>query len=237
MHLILSFQPPLAGNHPLRGINDDALGPRFPSISDAYDERLQKMVMDAAADLNLAYKVRPDGTYCFVSGPCYESKAECRFLRSIGGDTVGMSTVPEVIAAKHCGMKILGLSLVTNKVVVGKEQTPAASHAEVLEAVEASGMHVEAIVRRVISKQVIGAYLAALPAFNYVAVPNAHAAPAAAAPACHGGACPIPCCSKKEACCAEKKCCLSPCANTVISVIALGAVVAGLFVVMKHHHK
>lgn len=226
----------MAGNHPLRGVNDDALGPRFPSISDAYDERLQQMVVDAAADLNLTYKVRPDGTYCFVSGPCYESKAECRFLRSLGGDTVGMSTVPEVIAAKHCGMKILGLSLVTNKVVVGKEQTPAASHAEVLEAVEASGMHVEAIVRRVISKQVIGAYLAALPVFNYVAVPNAHAAPAAAS--CTAGVCPIACCSKKAcpiACGTEKKCCLSPCANTVISVVALGAIAAGLFVVMKQH--
>lgn len=196
------------------------------------------MVLDAAAELNLGYKVRADGTYCFVSGPCYESKAECRFLRSIGGDTVGMSTVPEVIAAKHCGMKILGLSLVTNKVVVGKEQTPAASHQEVLEAVEASGMHVEAIVRRVISQEVIGAYLAAIPVFTYVPAPNAHAATATstAAPACKSGTCPIPCCSAKK-CCAEKNCCpLSPCANTVISVLALGAIAAGLFVVMKQRH-
>lgn len=125
------------------------------------------MVLAAAKELGLDYKVRKDGTYCNVSGPCYESKAECRFLRSIGGDSVGMSTVPEVIAARHCGMKILGLSLITNKVVTSNEQTVHASHAEVLQAVESSGLHVEAIVRHVISKDVIGAYLAGVDGPNY----------------------------------------------------------------------
>lgn len=134
---IFSFQPSIAGCTPLRGENNDRLGPRFPSLSDAYDEKLQAMVLDAAEKLQLGQRVRKNGTYCFlsgqfagnvmtwshssvfeyqyISGPTYETKAECRFLRSVGGDAVGMSTIPEVIAAKHCGMKILGLSLITNK--------------------------------------------------------------------------------------------------------------------------
>jgi len=179
------------------------------------------MVLEAAKKLKLDYKVRPDGTYCFVSGPCYESKAECRFLRSIGGDSVGMSTVPEVIAAKHCGMQILGLSLVTNKVVVGKEQTVAASHAEVLEAVEASGVHVEAIVRHIVNKNVIGPYLAAQPEFKYVRSANAHhaiAAPAATCPAATGNC--------------EKKCCF----GHYGVALALGSVAVGLFYLARVHH-
>jgi len=160
--------PPIAGNHPLRGENDEQLGPRFPSMSEAYDPELQNMVMNAAASLGLSDRVRPNGTYCFASGPAYETRAECRFLRSIGGDSVGMSTVPEVIAAKHCGMRILGLSLVTNKVILeNKKDTVAASHAEVLAAVEQSGKHVEAIVKVIISKDVLGAYLETLPAVSY----------------------------------------------------------------------
>ena len=111
------------------------------------------------------------GTYCFVSGPAYETKAECRFLRSLGGDSVGMSTIPEVIAAKHCGMKILGLSLITNVVVISKEQKVHASHAEVLQAVESSGKHVEAIVREVISKQMLGSYLSSIPPLDYTLPP------------------------------------------------------------------
>jgi len=161
--------PCLAGNTPLRGINNDSLGPRFPAMSDAYDSELQAIVLNAADRLKLADKVRPNGTYCFVAGPCYETKVECRFLRSIGGDSVGMSTVPEVIAAKHCGMKILGLSLITNKVVTTNDKNAVhASHAEVLAAVGASGLHVEAIVKNIITKSIIGEYLNALPAVNYV---------------------------------------------------------------------
>mmetsp|Transcript_21197 Transcript_21197/g.29161 ORF Transcript_21197/g.29161 Transcript_21197/m.29161 type:complete len:351 (+) Transcript_21197:971-2023(+) len=156
--------PALAGNHPLRGVNNDRLGPRFPSMSDAYDEKLQTIVLAAAAELGLSDRVRANGTYCFLSGPTYETKAECRFLRSVGGDAVGMSTIPEVIAAKHCGMKILGLSLITNKVIA--ENSPdsvPASHAEVLQAVEASGKHVEAIVKVIMTNAIIGSYLSTVP--------------------------------------------------------------------------
>ena len=78
-----------------------------------------------------------------------------------------MSTIPEVIAAKHCGMKILGLSLITNKVVISKEDTVHASHAEVLQAVEASGKNVEAIVKNIITPEIIGKYLSKLPKVEY----------------------------------------------------------------------
>jgi purine-nucleoside phosphorylase len=85
--------PILAGSkNPLIGPNDDELGPRFPATSNAYDPVLQRVVVEAAKECNLDQALRTDGTYCFVSGPMYESKKECRFLRMIGGDAVGMST-------------------------------------------------------------------------------------------------------------------------------------------------
>jgi purine-nucleoside phosphorylase len=164
--------PLVAGNHPLRGLNDDSMGPRFPAVSDAYDDELQRIVLQCAEELKLTNVVRPDGTYCYVSGPAYESRAESRFLLSIGGDSVGMSTVPEVIAAKHAGMKVLGLSLITNKVVFTKHETLHATHAEVLQAVEQSGRNVEAIVRLFISREKIGDYLAKLPAVDYTPNPS-----------------------------------------------------------------
>jgi len=156
--------PAMAGNNPLVGLNLDHIGPRFPAMSDAFDENLQEMVLHIGEKLGLSSSLRPNGTYCFVSGPNYESKAECRFLRLIGGDSVGMSTIPECIAAKHCGMKILGLSLITNKVVMNNDKDAVhASHHEVLEAVNNSGKKVEALVKNLINRATIGAYLDALP--------------------------------------------------------------------------
>lgn len=162
----------LAGSHPLTGPNNDQLGPRFPAMSDAYDPRIQSMFLSVAKSLKLDYKVRTDGCYCMVSGPCYESRSECVFLKSIGGDAVGMSTVPEVIAAKHCGMKILGLSLITNKVVTNKDESPA-NHAEVLEAGKQSGIHVEAIVRELLNNADMKKFVNALPAVDYKIPANA----------------------------------------------------------------
>lgn len=96
--------PQLAGKNPLVGPNDDEMGPRFPPTSNAYNENLRAAALKAAKELDMNF-VRPSGTYCFVSGPMYESKAECRFLKMLGGDTVGMSTVPEVVTAHHCNMQ------------------------------------------------------------------------------------------------------------------------------------
>ncbi len=194
-------------------------------MSDAYDPELQSIVMTAADELNLTHRVRPNGTYCFVSGPCYETKIECRFLRSIGGDSVGMSTVPEVIAAKHCGMKILGLSLITNKVVVDNDKSAVhASHAEVLAAVNESGLHVEAIVKRIITKDIIGKFLSTLPAVNYRRKAVAAKAHTSAA-VCSTG------CSATPAACEKGKCCAS--GDCVVTVLGVAALLIGIFAVIK----
>ena len=159
-----SIQPILAGNSPLVGANDDSLGPRFPATSDTYDEVLQDKVLACAKDLKLGKFMRPNATYCFVSGPSYESRAECRFLRSIGGDSVGMSTIPEILAAKHVGMKIVCLSMITNKVVVEKHKDSVhASHEEVLASVKDAGDRMMNLVKAFLHEKVISKYLSELP--------------------------------------------------------------------------
>lgn len=108
----------LAGQNPLIGPNVESMGPRFPAISDAYDFELRKFCYRAAKAVGMPRTILREGIYAMVAGPSYESKAEARFLRSVGADVVGMSTVPEVIAARHCGLRVLGLSLVTNRVLM-----------------------------------------------------------------------------------------------------------------------
>jgi purine-nucleoside phosphorylase len=101
----------LLGANPLTGPNDDSLGPRFPDMSEAYSRQYRETAKVAAADLDITLR---EGVYAAVPGPSYETPAEIRYLRSIGADLVGMSTVPETIAANHMGMKVLGISCVTN---------------------------------------------------------------------------------------------------------------------------
>jgi len=143
--------PMLAGKNPLIGPNDDEMGPRFPATSNAYPENLRTAAKHAAQKLGIDFLI-PHGTYCFVSGPQYESKAECRFLRSLGGDAVGMSTVPEIVTAHHCDMRTLCLSLITNKVVMaGDEGAPVATHAEVLEAFEKRSIQMQTLVKEIVA--------------------------------------------------------------------------------------
>jgi purine-nucleoside phosphorylase len=97
--------------NPLIGVNDDALGPRFPDMSSPYDRRLQRVAVEVAMHERF---VLHRGVYVAVLGPNYETRAEYRMLRRLGGDAVGMSTVPEVIAAQHAGLRTLGLSTITN---------------------------------------------------------------------------------------------------------------------------
>jgi purine-nucleoside phosphorylase len=130
--------PGLAGKHPLVGPNDARFGARFTALSDCYDKKLQAIAYHVGEKLNLTHKIRQKGVYCFVSGPTYETPTESKLLRLVGGDAVGMSTVPEVIVARHCGVKVLGLSLITNKVIFPGEEGIAATHEEVLEAVSAT---------------------------------------------------------------------------------------------------
>ncbi len=101
----------LLGDNPLAGPNDEALGPRFPDMSTPYDPGLAALARAAALEARITLR---EGVYVAVSGPSLETRAEYRFLRAIGADVVGMSTVPEVIVAAHAGLKVLGLAVITD---------------------------------------------------------------------------------------------------------------------------
>ncbi len=103
--------------HPLRGKNENELGPRFPDMSKCYDERLRNRAKLIALENNVDIK---EGVYVGVSGPTFETPAEYKMFRFLGGDMVGMSTVPEVIVARHMGLKVFGISIITDSGVPGE---------------------------------------------------------------------------------------------------------------------
>ncbi len=102
----------MSGENPLIGQNIDELGERFPVMNAAYDARLKEMAVIVAADMKIPLK---KGVYVWLKGPSLETPAEYKMIKCIGGDTVGMSTVPEVIAARHAGLSVAGFSIITNK--------------------------------------------------------------------------------------------------------------------------
>lgn len=119
--------------HPLRGKNNESIGPRFPDMTEPYDLDLIAKVEAIAKEKDI--KVHK-GVYIGLQGPTFETKAEYRWLRTIGGDAVGMSTVPEVIVAKHMGMKVFGMSVITDLGI--REEMNEITHEEVLEAANAA---------------------------------------------------------------------------------------------------
>jgi len=109
--VVISDHINLQGANPLSGPNADEFGPRFPDMTNAYDKKFRELTLAAGRRLNIDLG---EGVYAALAGPSYETPAEIRYLRSIGADLVGMSTVPEVIAARHAGLRALGISCVTN---------------------------------------------------------------------------------------------------------------------------
>jgi purine-nucleoside phosphorylase len=119
----------MAGQNPLRGPNLESLGPRFPDMSKVYDREMQSLARQVAEEEKIGLR---EGVYCCLAGPSFETPADLRFLRSVGVDAVGMSTVPEAIVARHSGTRVLGVSGISNKANLdGATET---THEEVLEA-------------------------------------------------------------------------------------------------------
>lgn len=135
----------MTGANPLFGPNIDELGPRFPDMSQAYDRELMVKARKSAADENIQLR---EGIYCGLSGPSFEGPADLRFLRLAGADAVGMSTVPEVIVARHGGMRVLGLSGISNK--ANLDGSTMTTHEEVIEAGKVITPKVEKIIRGVL---------------------------------------------------------------------------------------
>jgi purine-nucleoside phosphorylase len=121
----------MAGLSPLRGPNDPTLGPRFPDMSEAYDRALRELALRVAKEQGLALH---QGVYMALGGPNFETPADLRFLRLIGADAVGMSTVPEVVVARHGGIRVLGLSGISNAAQLDAHSAAETTHAEVLQA-------------------------------------------------------------------------------------------------------
>jgi purine-nucleoside phosphorylase len=121
----------MVGGNPLWGPNDDSMGPRFPAMNQAYDRELRRLARNVADAQGISLR---EGVYCGLGGPTFETPAEIRFLRLIGADAVGMSTVPEVIVARHSGLRVLGFSGISNVAVDDPDAKEMANHEEVLAA-------------------------------------------------------------------------------------------------------
>jgi purine-nucleoside phosphorylase len=134
------------GANPLTGTNDEAIGPRFPDMSNAYDAELRRHASAAAVAAGIPLR---EGVYAGIAGPSLETSAERRFLRAAGAHAVGMSTVLEVIAAVHAGMRVLGLSAITNAATGGPDQRPDTIEAVLAEAGRA-GRTIERLLARLL---------------------------------------------------------------------------------------
>ncbi|MBO2516053.1 MAG: purine-nucleoside phosphorylase [Clostridiales bacterium] len=137
----------LSGKNPLTGANIDELGPRFPDMSRVYTPALRQIALQAAGELGIPLR---KGVYCMMSGPTYETPAEVRMVRILGADAVGMSTVPESIAAAHCSMEVLGISCITN-MAAGVLDQPI-NHAEVMETGKRVEKEFSALMTRILEK-------------------------------------------------------------------------------------
>lgn len=139
----------LTGLNPLHGPNDPAFGPRFPDMTRAYDPELRALAWQVAKENGIPIH---QGVYVGVSGPSFETPAELRFLRAIGADAVGMSTVPEVTVARHAGIRVLGISGISNVAILDPSEQRQASHEEVLIAGKKTGPRLMTLIRGVLRR-------------------------------------------------------------------------------------
>lgn len=135
----------LSGRNPLVGSHDDQLGPRFPDMQGAYDLRFRELAGEAAQAEGLTLR---EGVYSVLSGPSYETPAEVRMLRGLGADAVGMSTIPEVVACRQMGVRVLGISLISN-MAAGMTDTPL-THQEVISTADRVARDFGRLVRRLV---------------------------------------------------------------------------------------
>ena len=138
----------MVGGNPLWGPNDPTLGPRFPAMNKAYDPDLRALTRRVAAELGIELR---QGVYIGLGGPTFETPAEVRFGRMIGGDACGMSTVPEVIVARHMGMRVLGISGISNVAISDPDAVEEANHEEVLAAGQVMVPQLMALLRGVLA--------------------------------------------------------------------------------------
>jgi purine-nucleoside phosphorylase len=144
------FLPGLAGANPLVGPHDERLGARFPALARAYDTDLRALARLVADSLGGGTVTLHEGVYTMVSGPSFETPAELRFLRAVGTDAVGMSTAPEVVVARQEGMRVLGISLITNLATGDENLAP--DHSEVLNTADAAREGFAALVRGIVRR-------------------------------------------------------------------------------------
>jgi purine-nucleoside phosphorylase len=135
------------GQNPLIGPNDSRFGARFPDMSEAYTKELRAIAKEVANELNISIK---EGVYVGMTGPSYETPAEIKMLRTLGGDAVGMSTVPEVIVARHANLKVLGISCISN-MAAGILDQPL-THDEVIETTEKVKTDFLSLVKQIVKK-------------------------------------------------------------------------------------
>jgi purine-nucleoside phosphorylase len=146
--MVISDHLNLMGVNPLRGPNDERFGPRFPDLSEVYSRELQEMVIEESRAMGVTVR---RGIYAGLAGPSYETPAEIHMLRAAGADAVGMSTVPEAIVARQMGMKVLGISCITN-MAAGISESPI-NHEEVMETGQRVRETFTQLLRRIIARQ------------------------------------------------------------------------------------
>lgn len=144
--MIINDHINLTGDNPLLGPNDSTLGERFTDMSEAYDKQYQEIIRESAKTLDVTLQ---EGVYLGLTGPTYETPAEIRMIRTLGGDAVGMSTVPEVIVARHAGIRVAGISCITN-LAAGMQET--LNHEEVVETTQRVKETFKSLVKDVVSK-------------------------------------------------------------------------------------